>query len=356
MDQNQNQFESVYQTQTSVVKNASYFRARAREALKGKWWDGILLAFLYTLLCGGAMGGVSSGFSSNSSVEINLGGVQIPTPALGAVIAIVAVLGVAALAYNFFVASPIVVGYMKTNLDFVDGKKPEISTMFSYFKINYLKTVGLYALYMLMMAVPTLICIGLAIGLILVCASVHMIGISSLIVGLVAIFFGLIIFAAGSAVMIYVTYAYRYCFTILAEYPQLKAIEALRMSRNLMKGNKWKAFCLDISFIGWYLLAVCCTCGIGMIAVLPYHQVASAAFYDEISQRSRAKETEFPSLDPDDYSPDDDDSPNGNADAPVAKKEVFMGEGMPFTSEIMFPSLDLNDYTADENSDKKEND
>ena len=69
----------------------------------------------------------------------------------------------------------------------------------------------------------------------------------------------------------------------------------------MMRGNKWKLFCLDISFIGWGLLAVYCTCGIGMIFLMPYIYAARMAFYDDISNRQSAKEVEFPSLNPDDY-------------------------------------------------------
>ena len=49
--------------------------------------------------------------------------------------------------------------------------------------------------------------------------------------------------------------------------------------------------------------AVICTCGIGMIFLTPYMQASFAAFYDDITNRAAARETEFPSLNPDDYDP-----------------------------------------------------
>ena len=70
----------------------------------------------------------------------------------------------------------------------------------------------------------------------------------------------------------------------------------------LMKGNKWRYFCLQFSFTGWLLLS-CCTCGIGFLFVSPYMYAASTAFYNEVSGRDTAKEVEFPSLNPDDYFP-----------------------------------------------------
>jgi uncharacterized membrane protein len=98
-----------------------------------------------------------------------------------------------------------------------------------------------------------------------------------------------------------INYTYTYAFLILAEYPTLSPTEALRNSRNLMRGKKFKLFCLDFSFIGWILLA-CLTCGIGFHFLTPYMQTARVAFYHDIANREAASDVEFPSLDPDDYS------------------------------------------------------
>lgn len=42
---------------------------------------------------------------------------------------------------------------------------------------------------------------------------------------------------------------------ILAEEPNISCAEAFAKSRQMMKGNKWKLFVLELSFIGWYFLA-----------------------------------------------------------------------------------------------------
>jgi uncharacterized membrane protein len=49
-----------------------------------------------------------------------------------------------------------------------------------------------------------------------------------------------------------------------------------------MKGNKWRFFCLTLSFIGWNMLGIL-TLGIASIWVVPYEQAAIAAFYKEIA-------------------------------------------------------------------------
>ena len=54
--------------------------------------------------------------------------------------------------------------------------------------------------------------------------------------------------------------------------------ELITESRIWMNGYKWKLFCLDLSFIGWYLLGALCL-GIGTLFVVPYHQMARTNFY-----------------------------------------------------------------------------
>ena len=72
---------------------------------------------------------------------------------------------------------------------------------------------------------------------------------------------------------------------IMAENPGMTAKEAITASKKAMKGHKWELFCLDISFIGWYLL-VALTAGIGSFFLSPYVEAAYAAFYrDKIAPK-----------------------------------------------------------------------
>ena len=52
-------------------------------------------------------------------------------------------------------------------------------------------------------------------------------------------------------------------------------------SKEMMSGNKWNLFCLDMSFIGWYIVGALCL-GLGALWVVPYHQVARANFYEAL--------------------------------------------------------------------------
>ena len=69
---------------------------------------------------------------------------------------------------------------------------------------------------------------------------------------------------------------------ILAENPDLSASEAIEQSKSMMAGNRWRLFCLHVSFIGWDILCSL-TLGIGYLWLNPYKNAATAAFYREIS-------------------------------------------------------------------------
>lgn len=84
---------------------------------------------------------------------------------------------------------------------------------------------------------------------------------------------------------IYKKYQYRMVAYILAEHPDMDYKEALRLSRDIMNGEKWHTFILDLSFIPWRMLGLI-TCGIvGVFYVNPYIYLTNAALYRELSER-----------------------------------------------------------------------
>lgn len=94
-----------------------------------------------------------------------------------------------------------------------------------------------------------------------------------LLVDLIVVLFAFLLVVPG----IIMLYSYRLVPYLVAEREELTVTDCLRESRRLMKGNKWRAFCLDLSFIGWLLLGSL-ACGVGIILVMPYMQAAQAAF------------------------------------------------------------------------------
>jgi uncharacterized membrane protein len=79
----------------------------------------------------------------------------------------------------------------------------------------------------------------------------------------------------------------------MADNPGMGANEAIAESKRLMNGNKWRLFCLCFSFIGWELLAVIFTLGIGMLWVVPYEEAAIAAFYRDICPKNEEGDLEL---------------------------------------------------------------
>lgn len=79
-------------------------------------------------------------------------------------------------------------------------------------------------------------------------------------------------------------YAYAMTPYIMHDCPDLDASDCIHESRVMMKGYKWKLFCLDLSFIGWALLCIL-TLGIGFLWLQPYIEASHAKFYDELKAR-----------------------------------------------------------------------
>lgn len=83
---------------------------------------------------------------------------------------------------------------------------------------------------------------------------------------------------------IYKKYQYRMVPYILAEKPDTDYKEALRLSSDIMNGEKWHAFVLDLSFIPWHILGII-TCGIvELFYVSPYVYLTHAALYRRLCE------------------------------------------------------------------------
>ena len=71
----------------------------------------------------------------------------------------------------------------------------------------------------------------------------------------------------------------------VAEHPEMTRQEAFAESKQMMDGNKWDAFVLDLSFIGWTLLGVC-TFGILLVFyVEPYIYLTRAELYHALKNK-----------------------------------------------------------------------
>ena len=241
------------------MKFASDFRRTAREALKGRWWlavgAGIVASFLGVVGNGSnieikyennklsveGLGGIGSalkeGFGTVRGVIDSL------TPFLMAFAVAGAIIGLAISIAMFVVTSVVETGYANFNTRLIDNDNPEFNNLFAYFRnwknlslTNLLKSLYIF-LWTLLFIIP----------------------------GIVA------------------SYSYAMTPYILADNPELSPSEAIEMSKEMMRGNKWRLFCLSFSFIGWDLLCAMLTFNIGNLWLNPYKMAARADFYREIS-------------------------------------------------------------------------
>lgn len=77
--------------------------------------------------------------------------------------------------------------------------------------------------------------------------------------------------------------SYSMAMYIISENESMGAKEAIERSKKMMYGNKWKLFCLHLRFIGWGLLSIL-TLGVGFLWLIPYMQISTAKFYDDLKK------------------------------------------------------------------------
>lgn len=87
-------------------------------------------------------------------------------------------------------------------------------------------------------------------------------------------------------------YSYMLVPFILAENPAVSRKAAFSLSKTMMRGNKWRAFVLSLSFLPWQLLNICTFGVLNVLWVNPYMTAAEAALYKTL--RAKAIEDQIP--------------------------------------------------------------
>lgn len=243
------------------MKRAADFRRLARGCLSGHW-----VSAVGTTLLAGILGANITMTGSGTSTITNIynifsdkedGGVvaisqNIPTVFLMTLAAIllvsIFVLMVVAVV-QFIIGSFVSLGLATYNLNLIDGKEARVGQIFCHTSI-----------------------MGKAVWL-------------RLRMSIFIFLWSLLLIIPG----IIKSYSYSMAGFIMSENPEISAKEAMEVSMRMMKGNKWRFFCLQLSFIGWGILCIF-TVGIGYLWLNPYMNAATAAFYDEISRNEEVGE------------------------------------------------------------------
>ena len=74
---------------------------------------------------------------------------------------------------------------------------------------------------------------------------------------------------------------------ILAENPRIKPKDALRLSRDMMKGHKWECCKLELSFIGWYLLGAVTFGFSELLWSFPYYVSTISEYYASLRREAQ---------------------------------------------------------------------
>ena len=101
------------------------------------------------------------------------------------------------------------------------------------------------------------------------------------------------------------SYSYAMAFFIKVDHPDYDWSTCLKESDSMMKGHKGELFVLDLSFIGWIIVAMF-TLGIGLFWVSPYMECTRANFYACLAAQSERAAASQPA---DPFVPTDEDAP-----------------------------------------------
>ena len=210
----------------------SEYRAMARETLEGRWGEVALPTFIIlaiTLLCSApSLVSPFIGLSDTSRLFMD--------SSMSGLTTLVSLLIVSPLEFALY-------NVLLTMARGISDDESPVGAMFSFFKSDWVRYVKAL-IRELVIIVPV---------------SIVTLGIGGVILG----------------------YAYQMIPYLLRDYPEIGAREALRLSRELMRGHKWDLFVLQFTFIGWMILSIL-TAGIGFIWLMPYMATAQAHFYQDL--------------------------------------------------------------------------
>ncbi|MBD5488703.1 MAG: DUF975 family protein [Lachnospiraceae bacterium] len=212
----------------------------AKRFFKFNYWKMVLVALVLTMVGGGGAS-ASSSYTRRTSSDYRYGSMS-SAEMIGFIVGfmvVMLVVMVIGFAVSAFLLNPLVVGAQRFFVvsHYQKAELGELGYAFSNSYMNVVKTMFLKALYVflwsLLLVVP-----GIIKG-----------------------------------------YEYRMIPYILAENPGIDTKDAFAMSKQMMDGNKWNAFVLDLSFIGWNILSLF-TCGIlAIFYVNPYIYMTDAELY-----------------------------------------------------------------------------
>ena len=215
----------------------SKIKENAREVLKGKWGQGALIILAYFVI-----------------------------------IFITYILGI----FAIIIQVPIALGLSYTFIRLKRGEKVKIFEFLSIGFSNFGRAWRI-TLRILPQLILLMLCMLVGFAMLIVGPFVGLFG-EPLTTVIGYFIMGMVIFVLS---FIWIVSLYSLTFYVAYDNPDMTASEVLKEKARITKENKGKLFLLELSFIGWGILAAF-TLGIGYIWLLPYMQVTLVCFYEDL--------------------------------------------------------------------------
>lgn len=243
------------------MMTATNTRKEARESLAGKWGKGALITLVYAIFTS-IISYIEKNFENNSTLSL--------------IISIIVLI----------IDVPISFGFI---ISFIKLKRGEDVSAFSFFKdgfSNFKRAWGITLNTLVKMIVPII----LIILAVIIFAFGGVASLGSAIVGSsegfsIFLLLGIVLYIAAIVYAIVKGLLYSLSYYIAYDKKEISTKEAVNESAGLMKGNRGNLFVLELSFIGWAILATL-TLGIGYLWLIPYMQVALVCFYEELINKN----------------------------------------------------------------------
>lgn len=219
-------------------------KTNARAALKKNYVNVVIASLIFAFISGafGSSSAGNRGASSFTAGNLSKDFISFLTMILGIII----IIGIIGILLTIFVFNPLKVGAQKF---FIENhySNSGLSSLLWAFKTNYSNTVKTMFLMQ------------------------------------VYLFLWSLLFAIPGIIK---SYSYRLVPYILADNPDMNSDDAITLSREMMNGQKFEVFVLDLSFFLWWILSSITFNIAGILYVFPYIYATDAELYLAIKNGS----------------------------------------------------------------------
>ena len=228
--------------------NRKALKSNAKVSFKANYWRSVAAGLVSLIAAGGAFIGSynltvnNTGATTNPEVANQFANLTVNElfVVFGSIAAVFGIFCILSSIIKIFLWNPLGLGANKFFLKNTEEGDTKLNTLGDGFKVNYLRNVGTLFLRTLYTTLWSLLLV---------------------VPGIVK------------------SYSYRMVPYILADRPELNHKEAITLSRQMMRGNKWNSFKLDLSFLGWKILDAFTLGILGIFYVNPYIEHTDSELY-----------------------------------------------------------------------------